>query len=117
MMGSSIYAGCTASTSCNAAPTARGMRLHLTRKRTKNDLLEIGGKAKHEVIYQIRISPRSGRERGHLSPLAEDRPRVPTCQQCTTENEVPATRGSEVPLREVLHRYLIPWVCYMNNAS
>lgn len=49
--------------------------------------------------------------------MAEDRPRVPACQQCTTENKVPTTRGSEVPLREILHRYLIPWVCYMNDAS
>ena len=117
MMGSSIYAGCMANISCNVAPTARGMRLHLTRKQTKNDLLEIGEKAKHEIIYQIRISPRSGCKRGHLPPMAKDRPRVPACQQCTTENKIPPTRGGEVPLREVLHRYLIPWVCYMNDAS
>lgn len=38
--------------------------------------------------------------------MAEDRSRVPACQQCTTENQVPTTRGSEVPVREVLHRYL-----------
>ena len=49
--------------------------------------------------------------------MAEDRQRVPACQQHTTENKIPPTRGGEVPLREILHRYLIPWVGYMNDTS
>ena len=48
--------------------------------------------------------------------MATDRQGVPACKQCTTQDEVLATRGGEVPVRKVLHRYLIPWVCYMNYA-
>ena len=88
---------------------------HPKKKRTKNDSLEIGEKAKHEIIHQIRISPCSGRECGHFPSMAEDRPRVPACQQCTTENKVPAPRGSEVPLREILHRYLREGGYFNNN--
>ncbi len=85
------------------------------KKKIKNDSLEIGGKVKHEIIYQIRISPRSGRKRRYLPPMAEDRQGVPACQQCTTENKIPPTRGSEVPVREVLHRYLREGGYFNNN--
>ena len=37
-MGSSIYAGCTASTSCNAALTVKGMCQQREKEKTNNDL-------------------------------------------------------------------------------